>query len=42
MEREQAKQVLTINNRYIVALILEVIGNVFQTFHSDGSIWFRY
>ena len=46
-EREHAKQVLkkifiSVTLLVAVALILKVVRNLFQTFHLDSLLWFRY
>ena len=42
-EREHVKQdFISITLPIIVAPILKVVTDLFQTFHLEGSIWFRY
>ena len=44
-EREHSKQkglYFIYFTCYKVELILKIVRNLFQTFHLDGSIWFRY
>ena len=50
LQREHAKYNVNAQNKIlfqitllvIVALILQIVRNAFQTFHLGGSIWFRY